>query len=201
MIIWPLIIIVDLSNDFSLVRELVEGQRLRLECGNDSEDQVEVTWYKDNKEKISSSSSNILELDSAVTSHSGAYFCNVNDGVQSINSSSVIVRVYKKTIVNISPREYHILVEDKMTLTCEVSSEGSYVDEDTSLHWVKEDTILRTENISSEANTFSLGAVSVEDAGHYHCVLESSLERVASPRTVVEVYSRIRVTQWPQNIR
>ena len=179
----------------------MEGQRLRLECGNDSEDQVEVTWYKDNKEKISSSSSNILELDSAVTSHSGAYICNVNDGVQSINSSSVIVRVYKKTIVNISPREYHILVEDKMTLTCEVSSEGSYVDEDTSLHWVKEDTILRTENISSQVNTFSLDAVSLEDAGHYQCVLESALERVASPRSEVEVYTRIRVTQWPQNIR
>ena len=153
------------------------------------------------QERIRSSNSTIFELDSAVPSDSGAYICNVNDGVQSVNSSSLIVRVYKKTIVNISPREYHILVDDKMTLTCEVSSEGSYVDEETSLHWVKEDTILRTENISSQVNIFSLDAVSVEDAGHYQCVLESALERVASPRSEVEVYTRIRVTEWPQNIR
>ena len=86
-----------LNDGFSLVRELVEGQRLMLDCGHDSEDIVEVTWYKENKEKISSSSSTILELNSAVTSHSGTYICNVNDGVQSVNSSSVIVRVYKKT--------------------------------------------------------------------------------------------------------
>ena len=179
----------------------MEGQRLKLECGHDSEDKVEVTWYKDTKLKISSSSSTILELNSAVTSHSGTYTCNMNDGVQSVNSSSIIVRVYKKTIVNITPREYQILEKDKMTLSCEVNREGSYVDDGTSLHWVKEDTILRTENISSQANTFSLGAVSIEDAGHYQCVVESALERVVSPRSVVAVYTRIRVTRWPQNIR
>ena len=179
----------------------MEGQRLKLECGHDSEDKVEVTWYKDTKLKISSSSSTILELNSAVTSHSGTYTCNMNDGVQSVNSSSIIVRVYKKTIVNITPREYQILEKDKMTLSCEVNREGSYVDDGTSLHWVKEDTILRTENISSQANTFSIGAVSIEDAGRYQCVVESALERVASPRCVVAVYTRIRVTRWPQNIR
>ena len=173
-----------------------------LECGHDSEDKVvEVTWYKDHQEEISSSTSTSLEMDSAVTSNSGTYKCCVNDGVQSVNSTSIPVMVYKKTSLNIKPREYHILVEDKMTLTCEVSREGAYVDKETYLHWVKDDTILRTENISSEVSTFSLDAVSIEDAGRYQCIVESELERVASAESKVEVYNRISVTKWPQNIR
>ena len=181
---------------------MVEGERLRLECGHDSEDRgVEVTWYRDDRENISSGLSTILEFEKAVRSHSGTYTCNVNDGVQSVNSTGLPVTVYKKTFVNINPREYDILVGDKLTLTCEVSTGGTYVDSETILHWTKEDTILRTENISSKANTFSLDAVSVDDSGRYQCVLESALERVASPWSEVEVYTRIRVTQWPQNIR
>ena len=180
----------------------MEGERLSLECGHDSEDKVvEVTWYKDHQEEISSGTSTSLEMDSAVTRNSGTYICNVNDGVQSVNSTGILVTVYKKTSLNIKPREYHILVEDKMTLTCEVSRNGTYVDTETSLHWVKEDTILRTENISSETSTFSLEAVSIEDAGRYQCIVESTLERVSSPHSKVEVYTRIRVTKWPQNIR
>ena len=140
-------------------------------------------------------------MDSAVTSNTGTYICNVNDGVQSVNSTGILVTVYKKTSLNIKPREYHILVEDKMTLTCEVSREGAYVDTETSLHWVKEDTILRTENISSEVSSFSLDAVSIEDSGRYQCIVESALERVSSPQSKVEVYTRISVTKWPQNIR
>ena len=180
----------------------MEGERLRLECGHDCEDQeVEVTWYKDHQEEISSGTSTSLEMDSAVTSNTGTYTCSVNDGVQSVNSTGISVTVYKKTSLNIKPREYHILVEDRMILTCEVSREGTYVDTETSLHWVKDDTILRTENISPEASIFSLAAVSIEDTGRYQCIMESALERVASAESKVEVYTRINVTKWPQNIR
>ena len=165
--------------------EAVEGAGLSLECRHDSGAEVAVTWYKDHRERITwykdhreriTSGPESLELDSVLTSHSGNYTCNVDDGLQSVNSTDVMVRVYSQTVVSIHPREHHLLVGDNMTLTCEMSREGNYLDPETSLHWLREEEVIRTEEISG-IHSLTLAGASAEDAGRYSCAVQSELER------------------------
>ncbi|XP_029766379.1 titin-like, partial [Terrapene carolina triunguis] len=186
---------------------LTPGESAHLQCKIKGSPEIQVTWFKNNKEIRESNtyrmsfvnSVAVLDISDVKVDDSGSYSCEaVNDAGNDSCSTEIVVKEPPSFIKTLEPAE--IVKGTNATLQCEVAGTGPF-----EISWFKDKKQIRSSKkyrlISQKSLVFlEISSFNSADVGEYECVVANEVEPPSFIKKVENVTALVEDTVTLQSV-